>query len=84
MQAFELQGPSKVGDASVCSIWCPVSLFCKLDLTAPEALPIVQQLEGMASTLRFLLVRRHIPCARPVLDVLRAHSRSAGLPVVAH
>ena len=55
LKALELQGPRKVEEANVQGIFCCVQLLSTLDLTAPEAVPIVRQLKGMASTLRFVL-----------------------------
>ena len=56
VKAFELGGPSKTDDAIVGwgidnAIWA----LTELDLSAPEARPIVQLLEGMPSALRFAL-----------------------------
>ena len=46
-----------MGEANVLAVEEPLNLFAMLDLTAPEAAPIVRQLEEMPSTLRFVLVR---------------------------
>ena len=54
LKAFELQGAGKVGEANVQGLWCCVSLLSTLDLTAPEAVPIVRLLADMPSTLRFI------------------------------
>lgn len=56
-QSFEKQGASKVDEANSMGIWACAQLLCVLDLTAPEAAPIVRMLEEMPSTLRFMLVR---------------------------
>jgi hypothetical protein len=70
LKAFELQGAGKVGEANVQGLWCCVSLLSTLDLTAPEAAPIVQMLEDMPSTLRFILVR---DLRGPVSCLLASH-----------
>jgi hypothetical protein len=56
VQAFELQGVSKVGEASANAMFCILQLFVTLDMAAPEAVPVMRLLEGMSSTLRFVLV----------------------------
>jgi hypothetical protein len=55
LKAFELRGRKKVPDANVATIWCTCTMLSCLDLTAPEAQPIVRLLEGIASSLRFML-----------------------------
>ena len=52
----------KVPEANICGILCCLLLF-DMDLNTPEAAPIVRMLEGMPSTLRFLLVRTQIVLA---------------------
>ena len=64
--AFERQGSPRVGETCVISVWGPLRMLAGLDFGAPEALPILQMLDGMASTLRFVL-------ANPL-----AHSREMG------
>jgi hypothetical protein len=54
-QAYELRGASKVDEANVVCIWASLCLMSTLDLTAPDAKPIVERLEGMSSALRFVL-----------------------------
>ena len=72
LKAFELQGAGKVSEANVQGLWCCVSLLSTLDLTAPEAAPIVQMLEDMPSTLRFTLVRG---LRGPVSCLLASHGQ---------
>lgn len=48
-------GVSKLSSANVTAIWGWVQMLQSLDLTAPEAAPIVRQLEAIPSALRFLL-----------------------------
>ena len=57
LKAYELRGVSKVNEGNVCGIWGVVQMLTSnsLDLTSPEARPIVQQLQGIPSALRFLL-----------------------------
>jgi hypothetical protein len=55
LKAFELEGGRRVSETNVGGIICCLLLLGSLDLTAPDALPIVRQLEGMASTLFFVL-----------------------------
>jgi hypothetical protein len=55
-QAFELRGAGLVTEANVLAVEEPLNLFAMLDLTAPEAVPIMRQLEDMPTTLRFILV----------------------------
>lgn len=55
VKAFERQGPGKTGETCVISVWGPLRLLSGLDLAAPEVLPIVEMLGGMASTLQFIL-----------------------------
>ena len=57
-QAFERRGLEKVAEANVSAIHFSAFLLKTLDLTAPEAAPIVRKLEEIPSTLRFVLVRR--------------------------
>jgi hypothetical protein len=85
-QAFELQGVAKVDGATVNGLWCCIAVLSTLDLTAPEAVPIVSRLEGMASTLRFVLVRPFASLprsgdSRPVDGALRI---SPGQSAVEH
>ena len=54
-QAYELRGPSKVEEAHTCGILCTVFGLSLLDMTTPEARPIVRLLDGMGSALRFTL-----------------------------
>ena len=54
-QAFELKGASKVSDAHVMGLVVALVCFAYLDLTAPEAEPIVALLHGIPSALRFAL-----------------------------
>eukprot|EP01046_Picozoa_sp_COSAG06_P028510 COSAG06_NODE_2574_length_6643_cov_4.825402_5_plen_119_part_00 len=58
-QAFERRGLEKVAEANVSAIHFSAFLLKTLDLTAPEAAPIVRKLEEIPSTLRFVLVRGH-------------------------
>jgi hypothetical protein len=55
MKAFELRGVAKLSEANVVAIDICLLMLCSLDLTAPEAAPIVQQLEAIPSALRFVL-----------------------------
>ncbi len=55
MRAFELRGPGKVLEANVTAIDILLLMLCSLDLTAPEARPIVKQLEAIPSALQFVL-----------------------------
>lgn len=56
LRAFEQQGAANVGDSCVWSVYGPLRLLSGLDLAAPEALPILKMLGGMASTLQFVLL----------------------------
>jgi hypothetical protein len=47
LKAFELLGRKKVPDANVATVWCTCTMLSTLDLTAPEAQPIVRLLEGI-------------------------------------
>ena len=49
------QGVAKASEGNVAWIWACTCLLSVMDLTAPEAQPIVRGLEGMGSTLRFVL-----------------------------
>eukprot|EP01050_Picozoa_sp_SAG11_P000974 SAG11_NODE_38_length_21705_cov_24.667453_12_plen_606_part_00 len=53
LKTFEMQGASRVETTNVLAVEEPLNLMAMLDLTAPEAEPIVQQLE--ASTLQFII-----------------------------
>ena len=55
LKAYELRGVSKVPDATPCGIWACMATLAALDLTAPEAKPLVKLLEGIPSALRFML-----------------------------
>ena len=55
LKAFELQGARNVPETNILAVEEPLNLLALLDLTAPEAAPIVRSLEGMPSTLRFIL-----------------------------
>ena len=55
LKAYEVCGPSKVEGANILSVWCSVELLAQLDLTTPEAQPIVEMLKAIPSTLRFVL-----------------------------
>jgi hypothetical protein len=55
IKAFEAGGYSKVAETSPNIITCALSLIASLDLTTPEAVPIVQLLEGMPTALQFVL-----------------------------
>ncbi len=55
LKAYELRGANKVPEATPCGIWCMVQMVAALDLTAPEAKPVVRLLEGIPSALRFML-----------------------------
>lgn len=57
LKAYESRGASKMCQANVCGIWsCMQALSSTaMDLTAPEAQPIVRQLESIPSALRFVL-----------------------------
>lgn len=46
---------AKANEANIWSIWSCTCLLSTLDLTAPESQPILRDLEGMASTIRFVL-----------------------------
>ena len=63
LKALESKGASKVDEANPCGIVCCILLFGSLDLTAPEAAPIMRMLEQMPSTLNFLAQHDllHIP-----------------------
>ena len=54
-QAFELRGAGKLDEANVYTVACALWALTLLDLTAPEAQPILRLLEGMGSALRFAL-----------------------------
>ena len=54
-QAYELRGPDKIDEANVFGIACGLWALSGLDMTVPEAQPIVRLLEGMGSALRFVL-----------------------------
>jgi hypothetical protein len=82
-QAYELNGDSKVKETDPCTICCILHLLATtLDLGAPEAYPIMRQLESMASTFRFILVsygadgRSILSCVRSSCD--RSHARAIG------
>ena len=51
----ELRGVSKLHEANVIGVWCCITMLAALDLTAPEAKPIVVLCEGIPSALRFML-----------------------------
>lgn len=72
LKTFELQGAEKVSDANIICILCCVMTLHTLDLTAPEATPIVTLLENMPSTLRF------------VLDNNLSHARDFGFTTATH
>ena len=55
LKAYDLGGVGKTDDASVYGIYHALGALATLDLSAPEARPIVQLLEGMGSALRFVL-----------------------------
>ncbi len=55
LKAYELRGAIKVPEATPCGIWCMVQMIAVLDLTAPEAKPVVRLLEDIPSALRFML-----------------------------
>ena len=55
LKAYELRGASKVSEANVLTVWCSAELLAQLDLSAEDARPIVQMLEGIPSTLKFVL-----------------------------
>lgn len=54
-QVFEESGESKVEEASATTLVCGLMVIQELDLTAPEAEPIVKMLREIPSTLRFVL-----------------------------
>ena len=54
-QAFELRGAGKLDEANVYALACGLWALTLLDLTTPEAQPILRLLEGMGSALRFAL-----------------------------
>ena len=54
IKAFELRGKKFVGEANAIGIFCTAYMLSSLDLTAPEAKPILTQLEGVSSTASFV------------------------------
>jgi hypothetical protein len=55
LKAFELRGVSKLHEANPCGIWAMMQMLGSLDLSAEVAEPIVRQLKGIPSALRFML-----------------------------
>jgi hypothetical protein len=49
LKAFELRGKRFVGEANVVCIFCAAYMLSSLDLTSPEAMPIVKQLENVST-----------------------------------
>jgi hypothetical protein len=55
LKAYELAGTRKVDDANVGGMVCVYLLLASLDLSAAESRPIILQLEGIPTALRFML-----------------------------
>ena len=49
LKAFELRGARFVGEANIVCVFCAAYMLSSLDLTCPEALPILTQLEGVST-----------------------------------
>ena len=56
-KAYEMRGAAKVIEANVCGIWgfLQIMTSLSLDLSASEAIPIVEQVRTIPSVLRFIL-----------------------------
>ena len=55
LKGYELRGAQQTESANVFGLFHAIWALISVDLTAPEARPIVQLLEGMGSALRFVL-----------------------------
>ena len=55
LKAYELRGPAKVDEGNSAGLIGAAWALTLIDMTAAEARPIVQLLEGMGSALRFTL-----------------------------
>ena len=63
-KAFELHSTSAVPEANVCFIFHLLLVLAPLDLTVPQAKPIVEQLRQIPSSLKFVLDNNldHVKC----------------------
>ncbi len=55
LKCFEANGKAGVSETNAMTIWGVPIMLSKLDLTAPEAMPIVRLLQNIPSTVRFVL-----------------------------
>ena len=57
LKAYEMRGPSLVGDANVCGLWASIEMMTSnsFDMNSAAAQPIVKQLEKIPSALAFVM-----------------------------